>query len=185
MDSTALLVMDLQNAIVSRFADNADFLSKVQKTINKARQTNISIIHVVVKFRADYPEVSEQNKAFSFLKSGALNLLENEEPAQIHKAIAPQANDIIVTKRRVSAFSGSDLEIILRSKKINHIILSGIATSGVVLSTLREAADKDFQITVLSDCCLDTDVEVHRVLTEKIFPAQAEVITAEKWFQQK
>src|ERR1044071_743246 len=47
-----------------------------------------------------------------------------------------------------------------------------LPTSGVVLSTLREAADRDFGLTVLADACLDNDPEVHRVLTEKVFPAQ-------------
>jgi nicotinamidase-related amidase len=60
-------------------------------------------------------------------------------------------------------------------------VLTGISTSGVVLSTLREAADKDYQITVLSDCCADMDDEVHRVLTTKIFPRQADVLTVQEW----
>jgi len=61
------------------------------------------------------------------------------------------------------------------------LILSGIATSGVVLSTLREAADKDFAITVLSDACIDAEPEVHRVLTEKVFPLQADVVSVDTW----
>ena len=65
--------------------------------------------------------------------------------------------------------------------QVRHIVLAGIATSGVVLSTIREAADKDYRITVLSDCCGDADDEVHRVLTRKIFPRQADVITLEEW----
>jgi nicotinamidase-related amidase len=64
---------------------------------------------------------------------------------------------------------------------ITHILLTGIATSGVVLSTLREAADKDYAITVLSDCCADRDDEVHRVLMTKVFIRQAEVMKAEEW----
>ena len=84
-------------------------------------------------------------------------------------------------KRRVSAFSGSDLEVLLRAFSAKHLILSGVATSGVVLSTLREAADKDYALTVLSDCCADMDEEVHRVLTTKIFPRQAEVKTVDEW----
>jgi nicotinamidase-related amidase len=87
----------------------------------------------------------------------------------------------VVVKRRVSAFSGSDLEIILRAKNIHHLLLTGIATSGVVLSTLREAADKDYQLTVLSDLCADFDAQVHSVLTEKVFPRQATIITSEQW----
>jgi nicotinamidase-related amidase len=59
-------------------------------------------------------------------------------------------------------------------------VLAGIATSGVVLSTLREAADRDYQLIVLSDCCFDLDAEVHRVLMDKVFPRQAEVLTVEE-----
>ena len=95
--------------------------------------------------------------------------------------MAPLPGEVVVTKRRVSAFTGSDLEVLLRSRDIRHLVLAGIATSGVVLSTTREAADKDFQITILSDLCADFDPEVHRVLTEKVFPRQATVITSDEW----
>jgi nicotinamidase-related amidase len=59
-------------------------------------------------------------------------------------------------------------------------VLAGIATSGVVLSTLRHAADADYRIIVASDCCSDRDVEVHRVLLGKVFPRQAKVVTSEE-----
>ena len=81
-----------------------------------------------------------------------------------------------MTKRRVTGFAGSDLEVILRSQGIGHLVLAGLSTSGVVLSTLREAADKDYRISVLSDCCADPDPEVHQLLLTKIFPRQAEVL---------
>jgi nicotinamidase-related amidase len=86
-----------------------------------------------------------------------------------------------VTKLRVSAFAGSDLEVVLRSGGIDSLVLAGIATSGVVLSTLRQAADLDYELTVLADGCLDGDPEVHRVLTEKVFPRQADVVSIADW----
>ena len=87
----------------------------------------------------------------------------------------------MVTKRRVSAFAGSDLDVLLRAGGIRSLVLAGIATSGVVLSTLREAADKDYRITVLSDLCADTDAEVHNVLITKVFPRQSDVISSAQW----
>jgi nicotinamidase-related amidase len=99
----------------------------------------------------------------------------------IHDAVAPAPGDIVVTKRRVSAFAGSDLDLLLRSLGISSLVLTGIATSGVVLSTLRQAADLDYRLTVLADGCLDNDPEVHRVLTEKVFPVQATVCTIADW----
>jgi nicotinamidase-related amidase len=70
---------------------------------------------------------------------------------------------------------------VLRAGGIDSLVLTGIATSGVVLSTLRQAADLDFALTVLSDGCFDADPEVHRVLTEKVFPRQADVVTVDEW----
>jgi nicotinamidase-related amidase len=60
-------------------------------------------------------------------------------------------------------------------------VLAGIATSGVVLSTVRDAADRDYELVVLSDCCVDSDPEVHRLLLERVFPRQARVITSAVW----
>jgi nicotinamidase-related amidase len=87
------------------------------------------------------------------------------------------------TKRRVSAFAGSDLDMVLRAGAIDALVLSGIATSGCVLSTLRQAADLDFSLIVLSDGCIDSDHEVHRVLCEKVFRDQAEVLTTDEWIR--
>jgi nicotinamidase-related amidase len=55
---------------------------------------------------------------------------------------------------------------------------------GVVLSTVRAAADLDYRLVVLRDCCADGDSEVHRVLLDKVFPRQAEVIDARRWAEQ-
>jgi len=100
---------------------------------------------------------------------------------KVHPDLAPHEGDVTVTKRRVSAFTGSDLEVILRAYGTQHLVLTGIATGGVVLSTLIEAADKDYRMTVVEDCCADGDEEVHRVLTTKIFSKRATIATLEDW----
>ncbi len=178
--NTALLVMDVQHATVKNLKDSTAFFNSLENAIQTARNNKILVIYVVLGFRKNYPEASPNNKSFSRLKNGVMNL-DTEEATRIHESIAPQPDDIIVTKKRVSAFTGSDLEVVLRSFEIKHLVLTGIATSGVVLSTLREAADKDYVLTVLSDCCADMDEEVHRVLTTKIFTRQAEVIKTKEW----
>ena len=101
----------------------------------------------------------------------------------VHPDLAPQSGEVTVIKRRVSGFSGSDLEVVLRAFGIQHMVLAGVATSGAILSTVREAADKDYGITVLADCCSDNDEDVHRVLTTKVFPRQADVLNVEDWFR--
>lgn len=177
---TALLVMDVQAGIVAMLPDAAAILNNVAKAIAKARDQKIPVIYVVVGFRQGAPEISPNNKTFSASKErfASVNMAEF---MKVHDDLKPQADEVVVTKRRVSGFAGSDLEVILRAYGVQHLVLTGIATSGVVLSTLREAADKDYGITVLSDCCADSDEEVHRVLTTKIFPRQADVLTVEAW----
>jgi len=178
--NTALLIMDMQSAIVAILADASTQLNNAAKAINYARANNIPVIYVVVGFRQGAPEINLNNKGFSASKDRFVNADMNEF-VTIHPAVAPWESEIIVTKRRVSAFTGSDLEVILRSRGIQHLVLTGFATSGVVLSTVREAADKDYRLTVLSDACGDGDEEVHRILTNKVFPRQAGVITVEEW----
>jgi nicotinamidase-related amidase len=180
--NTALLVMDVQQITVAMLGAAADsYLANIAIAIKKARANNMPVIYVVIGFRPGYPEVGPSSKMFSAIKNNPAYKLDTGEAAKVHVLAAPAPEDIIVTKKRVSAFAGSDLEVLLRSMGVNHIILSGIATSGVVLSTLCEASDKDYAITVLSDGCADLDEEVHRVLTTKVFLRHANVLTIEKW----
>jgi nicotinamidase-related amidase len=176
--ATALLVMDMQTAIIQNLPDSEKLVNNVAKAISFARAGNIPVIYVTIGFRPGMPEISRNNKGFSATKERLLKTT-MESWMKIEDKVAPLPGDIIVVKRRVSAFTGSDLDVVLRSNGIQQIILTGVATSGVVLSTLREAADKDFKIVVFSDCCADGDPEVHRVLTTKVFPRQAEVISVD------
>jgi nicotinamidase-related amidase len=179
MAKSALLVMDVQRGIVDRFPD-PDYLPRLAGAVDAARAAGVPVIHVAIGFRTGHAEISARNKTFSAVAQGGA-FAEGDPSAEIHPDIAPRPGDIVVTKKRVSAFAGSDLDMVLRAGEIDSLVLTGIATSGVVLSTLRQAADLDFGLTVLSDGCLDSDPEVHRVLTEKVFPRQADVVTVEEW----
>lgn len=175
-ERAALLVMDVQQEIVERFGDRA-ILKRLGQAIAAARAARMLVIYVKVEFRPGYPEVSPRNAAFSGIAaSGGFS-----PTSLVHPAIAPGPADVQVIKKRVSAFAGSDLELLLRAGDIGTLVLAGIATSGVVLSTLRAAADLDYRLVVLRDCCADSDDEVHRVLLDKVFPRQAEVLDSQTW----
>ncbi len=176
--NTALLVMDMQTTILAGLPDAVPVIVSVARAIAHARAKKIPVIYVVVGFREGTPEISANNRIFTASKARFASV-GAEQFIKIYPEVAPLPNEIVVTKRRISAFTGSDLEVVLRAQGIQHIILTGVSTSGVVLSTTREAADKDYRITILSDCCADADEEVHRVLTTKVFARQADVMTLE------
>ena len=173
LDATrsALLVMDFQTPIVERHAVGQDeLLAATAGVIAAARRSAMRVIYVVVGFRPGLPEISPRNKSFSVIKAaGGI-------ASDVHPRVAPLADEVIVTKHRVSAFAGTDLDMILRSNDIEALVLCGIATSGVVLSTLRHAADVDYRLLVARDCCSDSDSTVHACLLDKVFPRQAEVV---------
>src|SRR5262249_50318217 len=96
----------------------------------------------------------------------------------IHPSVAPREGEPVIAKHRTSAFSGSAFDTILRAQGIETIILMGHATSGVILSTVRLAADLDYHVIVVEDGCADRDPDVHQLLMEKVFPRQATVVSA-------
>lgn len=179
-DGTALLLLDLIPAVVPAFGGDDALLERLNGAAAAARAASVPVIYVRVAFRAGHPEVSSSNQLFSSVV-GMMDFTETIPATAIHEKVAPQEGDITVLKRRVSSFSGSDLDVVLRSLRIERIVLAGVLTSGVVLSTVRDAADRDFEIVVLSDGCADGDPEVHRVLVEKVFPMQATVTTVDEW----
>jgi nicotinamidase-related amidase len=175
----AVLIMDYQNDIVGMLPEKEQgpLLEKAAAVLKGARRAGMPVIYIVVRFRDGYPEVNPRNKLFSGLKESG-RFREGTPGAEVNAKVAPQPGDIVVTKRRVGAFSTTDLETVLRAKNIDTLVLFGISTSGVVLSTVRWAADMDYRMVVVADACADRSEEVHRVLTEKVFPWQATVVTA-------
>ena len=181
MATTALLVMDVQNGIVGRVPDGAGaLLERIGAAIGHARSSGQSVIYVRVAFRPGGADINPRNRAFSAL-AGRTDMSVDDPATAIHPAVAPEPADVVVVKKRVSAFAGSDLDVVLRSLDATSLVLTGIATSGVVLSTVRQAADLDFGLAVLSDACADPDPEVHRVLLDKVFPRQATVLSTDEW----
>lgn len=175
---TAMLSMDLQTSIVSVYAkEDPDFLQRTSRLLKSARDRGMSIIHVHVGFRPGLPEISPKNPLFGALKSSPQwqKMFEGQAGA-IHSDVAPQGAEVVITKHRVSAFRGTDLEMILRANEVDTLILFGIATSGVVLSTLLEASDADYRIYVVKDCCIDQDADLHACLMSKLFARRATVI---------
>jgi nicotinamidase-related amidase len=178
---SAVLIMDYQTDIVAYVgAQQEPLLTRASRVLQGSRDAKIPVIYVVVGFRPGYPEVSPRNSRFGAIKQTG-RFMANAPGSEVYAAVAPHDGDITVVKHRVSAFSGTDLDMILRAKDIETLVLLGIATSGVVLSTLRHAADSDYRCIVLKDCCADRDAEVHRCLVEKVFPMQAAVVTSEEF----
>jgi nicotinamidase-related amidase len=183
LSRAAVLSMDLQNAVVSIYAKgHEDFMPRVAGVLKAARAKAVNVIHVQVGFRPGFPEISSRNALFAAIKtSPQWPQVFQGAAGVIHSDAAPEGDEVVVTKHRISAFSGTDLEMVLRAKEIDTLVLLGIATGGVVLSTFLHAVDSDYRIVVVKDCCLDQHADVHDALIDKFFPRMAAVITASEF----
>lgn len=177
-DRTALLLMDFQPLVLGAIPGSEPALDHAHKALAWARTEGVHVVFVRVALTdADAAAVPAHNKGFA--PAATAGYLADGSPAtDLHDSLEVQDRDVTVRKVRISAFAGdTDLRAELRARDVDTLVLAGLSTSGVVLTTLRQAADDDYRLFVLSDATADPDPEVHRVLTEKVFPHQSEVIS--------
>jgi nicotinamidase-related amidase len=178
---SAMLSMDLQAGVVSIYTRDNDLVTRAAALLQDGREAGLTIVHVKVGFRPGVPEIHSRNMLLGAIKNSPVHQQLFTEPAGlIHSAVSPQAGDLVVTKSRVGAFEGTDLALLLRAREIDTLVLFGIATSGVVLSTALTAADLDYRLFVVKDCCADLDEAVHGCLIEKVFPRCASVVSSDE-----
>ena len=174
---TAFLTLDIQTALVDFYAKE-DFVGAVTSLLACARNLNATVIHVKVGFRPGFPEVSERNRLFSSLtKNPNYAKMLNTELLNLHPALEARPDEPVVAKSRISAFEGTDLKALLRAKDIDTLVLFGIITSGVVLSTALEAMDQDYRVLIVRDACADSDPELHACLLDRLLAKRTDVVT--------
>jgi nicotinamidase-related amidase len=175
--SAALLVMDYQPAWIQTLTDSDALLSRAAQAIATVRARGAQVAYCRVAFTpADYGAVPARNLIFNQLASRPGALDEDAPATAIDDRVAPEPSDKVVRKTRVGAFARTDLDEWLRDRAIDTLILAGISTSGVVLSTVCDAADRDYRLVVLADACADRDPEIQDLLIHKVFPQRAQVI---------
>ena len=161
VDRTAVLIMDFQQRIIANVAaEPAAVVENAARALAGARQAGIPVIYVVHRggpFAEYAPDV------------------------ELHDGVAPEEGELVITKVRPGPFSTTALDVTLREMGRDNLVIMGVATSGCVLSSVRWAVDINYSFIVLSDACSDGDPEVHRVLTEKVYPRQGTVMTTDEF----
>ncbi|MGE0214676.1 cysteine hydrolase [Mycolicibacterium sp.] len=181
----ALVVLGCQPDLLGSVAPGAAAESLIMKTnaaIDILRLYGGHIAFVRIAFDGlDRKLMPDTNKEFSGLVRQGL--FENGTPgADIHPGLAVQEGDMVVRTTRLGPFVSTDFDEQLTNRGITTLIIAGAETSGAVLSTVREAADRDYRIVVLSDCCADPDPQNHELLVTRLFPRQADITTAARLY---
>ena len=162
---TAVLSMDIQKATVRRSSmfRERNVGQSAKAVLESARKTGILVVHVVIDYQPDF--FSPRNKFLQKIRIPVLSApgVNVAELLEIADEVKPVGDEPVVRKPRMNPFFGTPLESMLRSRDIDTVVLMGVATEFVVEAAARHAADADFRVIVLEDCCAAFSDEAHRV----------------------
>jgi nicotinamidase-related amidase len=162
---TAVLSMDIQKAPVrksSMFAER-NVGQKAKMVLEGARKAGVQVVHVVIDYQPAFfspKNVFLQKIRIPILSAPGVNVTELLE---IVDEVKPVGDEPIIRKPRMNPFFGTALDSMLRSREIDTVVLMGVATEFVVEAAARHAADADYRVIVLEDCCAAFSDEAHRV----------------------
>ncbi len=172
-DSTALLVIDIQNTYLEVDSDpveaerwapfrermNETVIPNTVKLIAHCRARGVEVIFArIACLKPDGRDrsLSQKKPGFNYLL-----LPKEREDSQLVPELTPAAEDIVVIKTTDSALTGTNLRLILRNMEISDIIVAGIFTDQCVSSSVRSLADESFGVVVVEDCCAAATEELH------------------------
>ncbi len=172
--TTALLVIDVQNTYLEPKDTPAEttrwqpFYDRMRETvipniarlIDESRKRGVEVIFARIachKLDGRDRSLSQKKPGFNYLL-----LPKNREDGQVVDELAPQGDEIVLTKTTDSALTGTNLRLILRNMEIKDVICVGIFTDQCVSSTVRSLADESFDVVVVDDCCAAATMELHR-----------------------
>ncbi|PKN30188.1 MAG: cysteine hydrolase [Deltaproteobacteria bacterium HGW-Deltaproteobacteria-21] len=154
-EKSCLLIIDMINAFLTpgsrlEVAGGRELIPGLTRLLDACRKKNICVIFVKMAYRPDRTDVGIHGLIRPEIMEKDI-LIQGTEDVEFHKGIEPEKDDIILTKKRFSAFVGTELDLILRARGIDTIIIGGVATNVCCESTARDARMKDYRVIFLSD----------------------------------
>ncbi|MEU1387235.1 MULTISPECIES: cysteine hydrolase [unclassified Nonomuraea] len=178
--TTALLIGDIQRGITGGYPFARQVVPPLTELLPRARAAGVLVVFVHFAFRANGADVPPGSALMkSFFEAGDTF---HEGSAGTELALPVAEEDVVVLKRRGSAFAGTDLDLVLRARGVTTVAVAGVATSAMVAATCYDAADRGYQVTVLSDGCGDGDPALHDFFVDAVFPSRGfEVVSCAEW----
>ncbi|RST74155.1 cysteine hydrolase [Siminovitchia acidinfaciens] len=197
-EKTALLVVDMQNDFVAAGAPlgtamGQEMLPRLKQVLEFSRSKGISVIYTAHVHRRDGSDAGLFGEIYPPIAEGAC-LIDGTPGAEIYPEVAPLENEPVIKKHRYSAFFGTDLDIILRGKGIETVVIVGLTTEDCCFAAARDAMYRGYKVAFLSDVTGTYDykdigfgmvpaAEVHRVFLTVLGGSTAHVMTAEDFIQ--
>lgn len=178
--AVALIVGDFQAGITRAHAFARELVPTVAALVARAREEGALIVFIRTSLRANGLDVAPGNSVIAALAQPDYH--EGQPGTDLDPGLGATDADAVVVKHRASAFTGTDLDLILRSQGVTSVVVAGVATSAMVAATVYEALDRDYRVAVVRDGCADPDPQVHGFFVDTVFPSRGvDVVTADGW----
>ncbi|APR82737.1 Isochorismatase [Minicystis rosea] len=178
--ATALIIGDIQRGITGAYPFARQVIPPLTELLPRARAAGVLVVFVRIAFRPNRADLPPGNALFSAFFDAGTMFHEGSPDTEVDLPV--QNEDVVILKRRASAFAGTDLDLVLRAHAVDTIAVAGVATSAMVAATCYDAADRGYRVTVLRDGCADSDPTVQDFFMDKVFPGRAhEVVSCAKW----
>jgi len=152
-----------------------DIVLRSAALANAFREHHLPVVATRVGFSADGGDVVRTRTA-----ANTPMVTFGPEGTVMRPELRLDENAILITKRGWNAFYGTELDLQLRRRGISGIVLAGISTSVGIESAARAAAERDYQLTIVTDAVTDTDLGAHNNSLKAIFPKIAELATTDE-----
>jgi nicotinamidase-related amidase len=180
----AVVVVDMQNGVVNRGIWDPDrrkaVLENCVRLVTASRESSVYVVLVRVERRPDMSDAPLPPFAVFQPPDQSRRLARNDSSSAFMPGLEPAEHDDVVTKRRIDAFYSTDVELLLRTKRIQTLILCGIATNWGVEATARSARDRGFDVILAEDCTDAFSEDAHKCSVEQIFSALGAVLSHEE-----
>ncbi|MGA8113668.1 MAG: cysteine hydrolase [Actinocatenispora sp.] len=182
--TTALIIGDVQRGITGSYPFAARVVPPLTELLPRARATGALVVFVHFAFRGNGTDLPPGNALMRSFYDAGDAFHEGSAGTEIDLPVAVE--DVVVLKRRASAFAGTDLDLVLRCRGVDTLAIAGVATSAMVAATCYDGADRGYQVTVLRDGCGDGDPAMHDFFMDAVFPSRGfEVVTCADWRGEK
>ncbi|WP_329166729.1 cysteine hydrolase [Streptomyces sp. NBC_01267] len=179
--TTALIIGDIQQGITSNYPFARRVVPPLTELLPRARAAGALVVFVHFALRSNGTDLPPDNALFRTFHEAGDTFHEGSAGTEIALPVADE--DVVVVKRRASAFAGTDLDLVLRASGVTSLVIAGVATSAMVAATCYDAADRGYQVTVLRDGCADGDAAMHDFFMDAVFPSRGfEVMPCAGWY---
>jgi len=193
--STAVIVIDMQNDFIAPGAPletpmGMELMPRLKKLLGHARQTGMEVIFTAHAHRRNGCDMGLFGEIYPPIQN-QVGLVDKTAGVDIYPEVAPQGDEVVIKKHRYSAFFGTDLDIILRTRKIDTVVITGVTTENCCHATARDAMFHGYKVAFISDATGTYNYpdmgfgaipaeEVHRVTLGVLAVSTAHVMTTDE-----